>query len=251
MNNDISTEERIDNYLLGRMTEAERSAFEQEIERNPDLREEYECQKEVAHAVQKVAMKEFLAQHAAQRKTEKANVIDLSDFFRRASEKLQVFFSSGQRVVWTFASVAAMVVAVVGGINYSSTIRSLEYNGMLAYTELGAPIARDGNQIDALLEQAYSHLGNNELDLALETIEKAKDMIDEANSTITKYEMRNEEAEYEQELIKIKSYEADWYEAIVLMKQGKIIKAKRLLKAISESGSPYSSQAKDIIEKVF
>ena len=94
-------------------------------------------------------------------------------------------------------------------------------------------------------------MGNNELDLALETIEKAKDMIDEANSTITKYEMRNEEAEYEQELIKIKSYEADWYEAIVLMKQGKIIKAKRLLKAISESGSPYSSQAKDIIEKVF
>ena len=45
MNNDISTEERIDNYLLGRMTEAERSAFEQEIERNPDLRKEYECQK--------------------------------------------------------------------------------------------------------------------------------------------------------------------------------------------------------------
>ena len=52
MNNDITTEERIDNYLLGRMSEAERAAFERDLVKDADLKEEYECQKAIANAVQ-------------------------------------------------------------------------------------------------------------------------------------------------------------------------------------------------------
>ena len=78
MNNDITTEERIDNYLLGRMSEAERAAFERDLATDAELKEEYECQKAVANAVQKVAMKDFLTQHAAERQAERSNVVDLS-----------------------------------------------------------------------------------------------------------------------------------------------------------------------------
>ena len=42
MNNDITTEERIDNYLLGRMAEAERAAFERDLATDAELKEEHE-----------------------------------------------------------------------------------------------------------------------------------------------------------------------------------------------------------------
>ena len=185
MNNDITTEERIDNYLLGRMSQAERAAFERDLATDADLKEEYECQKAIANAVQKVAMKDFLTQHAADRKKAElpvaadiaesnGNVIDLTSIFSRISERVQGFFSSGQRVAWTLASVAAMVVAIVGSVNYTSTLHSMQGNGMLAYAELAAPVARDGNELDTMIEDAYNLIGTGELDKALDAIEKAK-----------------------------------------------------------------------------
>ena len=155
MNSDIITEERIDNYLLGRMSEAERAAFERDLATDAELKEEYECQKAVANAVQKVAMKDFLTQHAAERQAESNNVIDLSTYFKQATGKIREFFSSGQRVAWTLASVAAMVVAIVGSVNYTSTLHTMQGNGMLAYAELSAPVARDGNELDTMIEDAY------------------------------------------------------------------------------------------------
>ena len=125
MYNDISTEEKIDNYLLGRMSDEDKRLFEAELERDTLLKEEYECQKQVANAVQKVSMREFLIKHAEERKQMKSYVPDLSVMLGVFFDKIRDYFDSGQRVVWAFASVAAMVVAVVGGINYSTTLHSL------------------------------------------------------------------------------------------------------------------------------
>lgn len=251
MNNDITTEERIDNYLLGRMSEAERAAFERDLTTDEELKEEYECQKAIANAVQKVAMKDFLTQHAAERKKAEqpvaadiaesnGNVIDLTSLFSHISEKVQVFFSSGQRVAWTLASVAAMVVAIVGSVNYTSTLHSMQGNGMLAYAELAAPVARDGNELDIMIEDAYNLIGAGELDNALYAIEKAKAMVSESLAL----PVENEEDEYEHQVMQLKAFDLDWYEAIVLMKQGKVIKAKRMLKSIASSSSPYADMAK-------
>ena len=234
MYNDITTEERIDNYLLGRMSDEEKRLFEADLERDAELKEEFECQKQVANAVQKVAMRDFLAKHAEERQQEKSNVIDLSEVFGIMANTVRNYFSSGQRVVWAFASVAAMVVAVVGGINYTSTLNTMRSDGMLAYTELTAPIARDGNQIDALIEQAYSQIGNNDWDAALSSIDEARAMINSALSVNSE----TEEDVYEQQILKLKGFDLDWYEAIVLMKQGKVIKAKRALETIASSDSP-------------
>lgn len=251
MNSDITTEERIDNYLLGRMPEAERAAFERELATDADLKEEYECQKAIARAVQKVAMKDFLTRLAAERKIverpaaaniaeSNANVINLTSLFSRISNKVQGFFSSGQRVAWTLASVAAMVVAIVGSVNYTSTLHTMQGNGMLAYTELTVPVSRDGNELDALIEDAYTLIGAGEFDQALDIIGNAKAMI---NETIDK-PIDTEEDEYEHLVLQQKLYDLEWYEAIVLMRQGKVIKAKRMLKSIASSSSPYANMAK-------
>ena len=182
MNNDITTEERIDNYLLGRMSEAERAAFERDLATNAELKEEYECQKAVANAVQKVAMKDFLTQHAAERQAERSNVVDLSTYFKQATGKIREFFSSGQRVAWTLASAAAMVVAIVGSVNYISTLHTMQANGMLAYSELAAPVARDGNELNSIMEEAYNLIGAGELDQAIDAIADAKTKAQEALS---------------------------------------------------------------------
>lgn len=258
MNNDITTEERIDNYLLGRMSEAEKAAFERDLETDAELKEEYVCQKAIANAVQKVAMRDFITQHAAERQkaglpvaadlaNTNENVIDLTSFFSRISEKVQGFFSSGQRVALTFASVAAMLVAVIGGVNYTSTLSTMRNEGMIAYADLSAPIARDGNQIDILIEQAYSQIGNSKWDDAMASIGKVRTLISDSlsDSATTKEEV------YEQQILKSKEYELDWYEAIILMKQGKIRKAKRVLESISVSDSPYAENAKDELNKIF
>ena len=247
MNNDITTEERIDNYLLGRMSEAERAAFERDLATDAELKEEYECQKAVANAVQKVAMKDFLTQHAAERQAESNNVIDLSTYFKQATGKIREFFSSGQRIAWTLASVAAMVVAIVGSLNYTSTLHSMQGNGMLAYAELSAPVARDGNELDAMIEDVYDLIGEGELEKATDAIEKAKSTVSERLSQ----PVETEEDEYEHQVLQLKLYDLEWYEAIILMRQGKVLKAKKALKAISTSDSPYAVVAKNELKRIF
>ena len=247
MNNDITTEERIDNYLLGRMSEAERVAFERDLETDAELKEEYECQKALANAVQKVAMKDFLARHAAERQEESSNVIDLSTYFKQATGKIREFFSSGQRVAWTLASVAAMVVAIVGSVNYTSTLHTMQGNGMLAYAELSAPVARDGNELDTMIEDAYDLIGEGDLDKATDAIEKAKATVLERLSQ----PVETEEDEYEHQVLQQKLYDLEWYEAIVLMRQGRVIKAKKALEAISTSDGPYAEVARNELNAIF
>ena len=247
MNNDISTEERIDSYLLGRMSEAERAAFERDLANDAELKEEYECQKAIANAVQKVAMKDFLTRHAAERQEESSNVIDLSTYFKQAAGKVRDFFSSGQRVAWTLASVAAMVVAIVGSVNYTSTLHTLQGNGMLAYAELSAPVARDGNELDTMIEDAYDLIGEGDLDKATDAIEKAKATVSERLSQ----PVETEEDEYEHQVLQQKLYDLEWYEAIVLMRQGRVIKAKKALEAISTSDGPYAEVARNELNAIF
>ena len=247
MNNDITTGERIDKYLLGRMSEAERVAFERDLETDAELKEEYECQKAIANAVQKVAMKFFLTQHAAERQEESSNVVDLSTYFKQATGKIRDFFSSGQRVAWTLASVAAMAVAIVGSVNYTSTLHTLQGNGMLAYAELSAPVARDGNELDTMIEDAYDLIGEGDLDKATDAIEKAKATVSERLSQ----PVETEEDEYEHQVLQQKLYDLEWYEAIVLMRHGKVLKAKKALNAISTSDSPYAEVARDELKSIF
>ena len=247
MYNDISTEERIDNYLLGRMSDEEKRLFESDLERDAELKEEFECQKQVANAVQKVAMRDFLAKHAEERQQETSYVLDLGEIFSRMAEKVRNFFSSGQRVVWALASSAAMIVSVIGGVNYASTLTLMRNVGMVAYADLSIPMARDGNQLDALIDQAYSQIGKNEWDAAMSTIAEARSLITDNLST----NATTEEEAYEQQILSQKNYDIDWYEAIILMKQGKIIKAKRSLEAIAASDSPYAETAQKELDNIF
>ena len=227
MQNDISTEERIDNYLLGRMSEQERQLFESELVTNPELCKELESQRQIANAVQRAAMSSFLKQHAEQR-----------------NKKVISLFSSTKRVIWTITSIAAMFVLVIGFKNYNKTANAFRNEGLLAYNNLEIPIARDGNQIDILAAKAYQMIGDRDYSLASKTIEETRDYI-KAELIV---EPRTDEEKYRNQVLQMKEYDLDWLDAIILLKQGKVSKARNALKQIANSESPYSTMAKQMLE---
>ena len=55
----------------------------------------------------------------------------------------------------------------------------------------------------------------------------------------------------EHQVLQQKLYDLEWYEAIALMKQGKVIKAKRALEAIATSSSPYADTARNELNNIF
>lgn len=246
MEYNITTEERIDRYLMGQMSDSEKAAFEADLESDPELRTEYEVQKSISHAVQKVALRDLLIQHAQERERVAANAADtVVNPFKGIQDWIREFFYSGQRVAWAFASAAAMFIAIIGGVNYTSTLHSFQRIGMLAYAELQAPVARDGNQLDALLEEAFESIGTEQYDTALDALGKARVLAQEIVSTPAS----SEEEEYEQAIARQKIYEIDWYEALTFMKDGKVFKARKALRAISSSDSPFAEMARKALKK--
>lgn len=230
MQNDISTEERIDNYLLNRMSEQERQLFESELATNPELSKELESQRQIANAVQRAAMSSFLKQHAELR-----------------NKKFISLFSSTKRVIWTVTSIAAMFIMILGFYNYSNIADTFRNEGLLAYNNLEIPAARDGNQIDNLIEQANALIGQGDFKQSLDIIAEAQRIINEKESI--KHISLSEEDAYELQILQEKKYDLEWIETIILMKQGKVFKVKKALRSISVSDSPYSMEANKLLNK--
>jgi hypothetical protein len=227
MQNDISTEERIDNYLLNRVSEQERQQFESELASNPELQKELESQRQVANAVQRAAMNSFLKQHAEQR-----------------NKKVISLFSSTKRVLWTITSIAAVFVLVIGFMNYNKTANTFRNEGLLAYNNLEIPVARDGNQIDILSAKVYHMIGDGDYSLARKTIEEARVYI----KAELMEEPRTDEEKYRNQVLQMKEYDLEWLEVIMMMKQGKVMNSKRILHRIITSNSPYSKSARTLLD---
>lgn len=229
MHNDISTEERIDNYLLGRMSEEEKRQFESDIEKDASLKEEYECQKVMAIAVQKAAMRDFLKNKKEQKKN-------------------RFLFAPSHRALWTITSIAAMFILIIGGYDYTSTLNTMKAEGQAAYQGISAPVARDGNMIDILIEKAYKEIGYEQYDHAMETISKARDMI---TAQLSLHSANAEEDEYDHQILQIQKDELDLYEVIILLKQGKVIKAKKILEKMADSDSYNADKASKYLNTIF
>ncbi len=244
MRNDNNIEERIDNYLLGRMSEDEKRAFETDVESDVQLKEEFDAQRTIADSVQRVALHDFLQECEAKIASKpQIQVVGLRDTFNTLKTKLSEFTSSGKRVVWSLSSVAAAVMAIIGGINYSGMSHSVQTIASTVYVASEISYVRDGNQIWALLDSAYELIGTDNLDLAEETLAT---ITTELQSIIDKPIVTDDDrVDYEeaQECLQ----DAEWYSTIILMKEGKVFKTKKALKKIAAEGGIHSAEAKDIL----
>lgn len=222
MEENINISEKIDRYILGQMNEVEKAAFEAELSADSDLKHEYELQREIILATQRLHLKRYLQNIEQQASLKRKRMI---------------------RTVTTWSIAAAITCVCVLGVDvkYSSDLRD---TSILCYAETGAPLTRSGNEVDEWLAQAYELIGKNELVLASSRILAAEQRINEE----LKQPVTTDEEQYRKEIMLLQKQDVDWYKAMILMKEGEIFKSRKALKKIASSDSRYAEQAMNILQ---
>lgn len=212
----------IDKYILGKMSNEERLAFEKEIAQDDNLREEVTIQREIVQAIRMKAAKEHL--QAVEREIQ-------------ANERRRKVFAI------RISSVAIVACLVLGVFFHVDTVTTYRDCGMSIQSEIIAERggARGGEKhSDRAIEAMES--GNYELALNIigegETIEFT---FADPNPTL------REQARLE---YNIEQNDLKWFKAVTYMRMGKYIKAKRLLKEIAASNSFYKDDAQKILHEL-
>jgi tetratricopeptide (TPR) repeat protein len=208
--------ERIDNYILGRMFNEERQAFEKEMSVNSELQEKVALHRDIVRAMRIERDKEYLQSLERDIKMQKMTERRRRTFAMRIS---------------SIAVAACLVLGVFVHFDTQSDYRQYGLGIELA-------ISRGGGYSD----KAAVAINEGHYDEALSLIAEGEAqpfVCDDTNPEIVEAE-RNEYYREQDEL--------QWYKTVAYMRMGKYIKAKRLLKQIASSDSEYKDEAQAALD---
>ena len=237
----LEMEERIDTYIMGRMSPSEAIEFEMELKENTSLKEKYDAQKQVASAVKRLQLKALMEEAEAEIAAEP----EREAIFKRTFGSIEIKFEvpAVRRAAYSFAVAASL--ALVAGIGFDMQQTSVYRNsaeGLMA--ELSQ--ARGGSDIDDLLDDACTMITDGDSDSAIVTLEEAISMIE---SELKEVDTTTEEGQYDILMLTMQRDDAEWYKAVALMKDGKHRQAKKQLKAIVAAGNRHAEEAARILDK--
>ena len=237
----LEMEERIDTYIMGRMSPLEAIEFEMELKENTSLKEKYDAQKQVASAVKRLQLKALMEEAEAEIAAEP----ERESIFKRIFGSIEIKFEvpAVRRAAYSFAVAASL--ALVAGIGFDMQQTSVYRNsaeGLMA--ELSQ--ARGGSDIDDLLDDACTMITDGDSDSAIVTLEEAISMIE---SELKEVDTTTEEGQYDILMLTMQRDDAEWYKAVALMKDGKHRQAKKQLKAIVAAGNRHAEEAARILDK--
>lgn len=278
--------ERIQEYILGRMPEEERAAFEKEMEADEALRARYKELSLLARAVRKanqeadlrIALKETEKRSA--RSSESGREWSYAAFapadIERELEGLDYPFifgwGSGEKISIPAAGfvdspsgntaaagrviqqphyLKRTVVAFAVAASLSLAI-ILPHNARMAASGFDyAPSSLElqifrGDTPD-LLEKAASSYNAEDYAAALLYLDEAAADIDENLSQLSD---DDSDIIARQSLTEDRS-QVEWYRALTLMKEKKVHKAKRALRSIAASDSRYAEEAARVLKEVY
>lgn len=237
-------QDRIDEYIRGTMSASDRIIFEGELRQNAELKQEVEVQTSISDAVQAVHLKQLLQQIEADMApvTEELPAAASADGKgnRVVVVRPNVFWR--QFLYWASAAAAIAIIFISG--NYLRQSQRYKGFGNDYYADLVEPVARDGNELDSLLVSSYALIGSGEYEAASANLTEARKIINDGLCL----PIVDDESEYEHRILQAKLYDVDWYESLILMRQGNYRKAKAALRTIAASNSPYAENAKIILE---
>lgn len=245
MNHLKDIENRIDDYLLERMSSAERQQFEIDLESDLELKKQFVARKEVVDSIQRVALRNFLREYEEERKA-KPQVIFTGGFKEFISALSR--YSVSRHFVSIGLSVAASLVIVLGGIRYYNLADSLQEMSVSVSEQQYIPTMRGDDENSGRLTQIRSLIDNKQYTEALVQIEELEYSL---NSQDVIPENATEEEQYQHELLELQKQEAIWYKAVAYMGQGKVFRAKRVLKDIASEGGIYAKYATEILDEVY
>ena len=209
-------EDRIDNYILGRMSNEERQAFEKEISVNTELQEKVALHRDIVRAMRIERDKEYLQSLERDIKVQEMTERRRRTFAMRIS---------------SIAVAACLVLGVFVHFDTQSDYRQYGLGIELA-------VSRGGGYSD----KAAVAINEGHYDKALSLIAEgeAKPFVcDDTNPEIV--EAERDEYQREQD-------ELQWYKTVAYMRMGKYIKAKKLLKQIALSDSEYKDEAQAALD---
>lgn len=211
----------IDRYLSREMSEEERIDFERLLS-EPDssyngelsLQKEMELQKEIELAVQERGLREMLQREEARIRSKQR--------IRRIT-----LWSVGGGSLTTAVAAAMTMMLVVAPVAQQMQSYSNQY---VAQVEVGD--LRGGDTWADMLNGALLSMQNDDW-------QNASAVIDDVLCRT---------ADAPEPSVREQHAHAQWLKAVCLMHEGKVMKAKRLLRQIANSDSPYSEKATELLE---
>ena len=208
--------DRIDNYILGRMSNEERQAFENEMSVNLELQEKVALHRDIVRAMRIERDKEYLQSLERDIKMQKITERRRRTFAMRIS---------------SIAAAACLVLGVFVHFDTQSDYRQYGLGIELAISRGGG----DSNKAAVAINE-----GHYDEALSLIAEGEAKPFVcDDTNPEIV--EAERDEYQREQD-------ELQWYKTVAYMRMGKYIKAKKLLKQITLSDSEYKDEAQAALD---
>ena len=235
-------EEKIDNYILGRLSAEQTQAFEELMANDEELRGEVALRREMITAVQLSAADAMLRKLRAAHTAEQAKQAEE----REAAKEAEEAFAEQQRraaaerrrrraFTWGFATVALAACFVVGlfvHLDYQQSYTAYGNSLQLSTVMLRGEEVLSNDIIEAIEAEEYER--------AHILIAQAREMTFDASRLA---ESTAEELEYEREIYAHEQALVEWLEAVTLMREGRWLKARRQLKAIANTDSPYREEA--------
>lgn len=234
-------EEKIDNYILGRLSAEQTQAFEELMANDEELRGEVALRREMITAVQLSAADAMLrklraahvAEQAEEREAEAAK--EAEEAFAEQQRRAAAERRRRRAFTWGFATVALAACFVVGlfvHLDYQQSYTAYGNSLQLSTLALRGEEVLSNDIIEAIEAEEYER--------AHILIAQAREMTFDASRLA---ESTAEEVEYEREIYAHEQALVEWLEAVTLMREGRWLKARRQLKAIAASDSPYREEA--------
>lgn len=227
-------DERIDNYILGRMSDEERIVFENEMLDDLDLKEEVDLRKDIVRALHMERDKKILQsiERNIQAKERRLTEFRIPEIAAEAAGECVLFERDIQAKerrhtafgIQKIGAVAAAACVLFGCVLHFDTVSTYKNLGYGVELNTFSSLSRGDDGVD-VVSQIVKYIENEEFDQAL-------DVIHNQSHDLQLYDS------------------IEWYEAVTYMCMGKYLKAKRLLREIASSDSLYKEEAKTLLDRL-
>ena len=252
----IDYQDRIDEYLLNRMTDEERSTFEQDVNHDEEIQDQLSFTKDVQQIV--IRRNEMLAkmkqwEEEAMGEEDDINVTEFRatgsgyDYCPTPSgeEKRPIAHSSGRRVVYWLSGIAA--VFVVGFFLFQNlyvTDTANDYLSSIQMSEVTLRAGSDNSELKLLLnqkkyEEALRQIENKCLTLKNDSIELAQDLTKD-----------DEQKEYDFMIIKDKQDNLKWLKAYAYLCMNQKDMALKVLNELRSTEGYYQMSADSLYKQL-
>lgn len=142
-----------------------------------------------------------------------------------------------RRHFFQYATVFAAACLVLGVFSYNSASDELKRNGDACLARYEIPIVKGNSDVFNLISSAADCIEGGLYEVAEERLDKALEIIGTSEPS----------TDQETSIARSIRDDVEWLKAISLMKQGKVFKSRKALKAIASSNSFYKDEAKRLL----